>query len=1007
MAVASRKDFLDILLQSRLLPAAAVDDLRGQGDETADPRPLAKELAEDGRLTAWQARNLLAGRSRMIVGGHRLLDLISNSDTGGIYLAECLQSGRRPALKMLARALIADPRRTQAFLDSWQKVARVSHEHIARMYEVKREGERVFVLIERIRGKDVETHVGKHGPLGFEQAADIVRQTALALAAAHEAGVIHGDVRPANIMLDDAGNVKLLGLGLRPLLPNGHCDYAAPELDAAGAEVDGRADVYSLGATLYFLLTGAAPFPEGDEAAKRRQHREAMPQSLLDTRPETPPDLMKLCIRMMAKEPQHRFESAAVVAETMASWLETHAPLRAFRQRIKVVAETMASWLETHRASGGDQAPAPASEDAAHQPPASASRDDTSDVDAMLAAAMAGREDATGEPTMAQLEDKQESESDVDDALADMLAASEFDSAIREGDDEPPAPDEKPKASKGLNYGVGAGGGKLAGKKPATPLSSLDDEPDEPIPSKAPSSDETDASADAAESAGEVRKIFGIELKEGDKRPYIVGGAVGGVVVLALLWFYVIPFFFGGDGGNRRRTAQGPPPAPATQPVAPAEGSGESDPGQDGAATDGTGETEPDDGASGGEGSATNGDSPTDSTGGATDGDDGPTPPTEPTPGADGGETAGGANGATGEGEGGGEDPPAPVVHFFADMPTVVALPKLGTSTEEVVLGPVDLSPEASLSVKLLGGDVVGDISFFFRRSETGEAGPPLWRLLARKQGGANEPLVAKLWLREGQLVFQWEAFKADSPFTPLLDVVRSCVLELAVEGAEPHRMALRQPQPLPPLVVKLLQDSMAIQSSIDAAPPAASLKIEFTGVSEEFPEVAYDPSATIPAMGGKTIMRLSDKDGALVDIAISTAEDASLAITLAPTFDLARTYVGAGDKAAPTVAAIFREQTLKLYASRTDGALAENRANLGAVQERLNSTPSSLVASLTQKKQELEAALAAIEADVEKMNRLIDLALALHDKATIAYRVVAVYGDATVEIAATIQPEA
>ncbi len=189
------------------------------------------------------------------------------------------------------------------------------------------------------QSRDLQQMVKSGGPLDFLSAADFIRQAAARLDHIHKAGWIYRDVKPANLLVDQKKVVKLLDPGLvRPvggeyaaafvalnsLYRNvlGTADYLAPEqaLDSHG--VDGRADIYGLGCSLYFLLTGHPPFPNGTLPQRLMMHQNQPPPSILKDHPDAPPELVDICLKMMAKKPDQRYQSMAEVSQALTKWLE-------------------------------------------------------------------------------------------------------------------------------------------------------------------------------------------------------------------------------------------------------------------------------------------------------------------------------------------------------------------------------------------------------------------------------------------------------------------------------------------------------------------------------------------------------------------------------------------------------------------------------------------------------------------------------------------------------------
>ncbi|HEY5315792.1 MAG TPA: serine/threonine-protein kinase, partial [Pirellulales bacterium] len=211
-----------------------------------------------------------------------------------------------------------------------------------RAYDVDSDGNTHFIVMEYVEGRDLQQTVKKEGPLPYDRAAEYIRQSAEGLAHAHQVGLIHRDIKPANLLLDLRGTVKVLDMGLARFSDDkqasltvahdenvlGTADYLAPEQAINSHNVDPRADLYSLGCTLYFILTGHPPFPEGTLAQRLMKHQYEEPASILNDRADAPEDLLAICSRMMSKTVAGRFQSADEVSQALAAFL-AHKPIPA------------------------------------------------------------------------------------------------------------------------------------------------------------------------------------------------------------------------------------------------------------------------------------------------------------------------------------------------------------------------------------------------------------------------------------------------------------------------------------------------------------------------------------------------------------------------------------------------------------------------------------------------------------------------------------------------------
>src|SRR4051812_10747226 len=334
-APATIDDFLDVVRKSNQLDVVRLDaylDERRQKDTLPpDPRKLAALLIRDGLLTNFQAEQFLQGKYKGFhVGGYRILERLGSGGTGTVYLAEHEVMKRRAAIKILPPQLANAPAILERFRREAQAAAVLDHPNIVRAYDFRHEGSVHFLVMEYVEGPNLEDVMHRKGPLPVAAACDYARQAAVGLQHAHEAGLVHRDVKPANLLVDGTGTVKLLDLGLARFAPNGAesvtkkfdenmvmgtADYLAPEQALSLHDVDHRADVYSLGATLYALLAGEPPFHAGTITQKLLWHQMRDPTPLTRRRPDVPEEVCEVVARMMAKTADERYASCAEVAE--------------------------------------------------------------------------------------------------------------------------------------------------------------------------------------------------------------------------------------------------------------------------------------------------------------------------------------------------------------------------------------------------------------------------------------------------------------------------------------------------------------------------------------------------------------------------------------------------------------------------------------------------------------------------------------------------------------------
>jgi len=346
-------EFLTRLKKSRLL---AQDDLKDAAitiSQLADPSPqrIAEILVEDGFLTRYQAERLLEGDARgLVVDGYKLLEVLGAGGMGWVYIAEELETKWRVALKVLPDACRRDAGTWARFQLEAQAGMRLDHPNIVRTLSLRRAediyGPIHYVVMELVRGINLFELLLLRRKLDWQQACDIIMQTAQGLDHAHGDGLIHRDVKPENLLICSDGTVKILDFGLAMVDENdeefsmamifgqnrlGTADYISPEQYIDSYQIDERADIYSLGCTFYFALTGKVPFPFKTPAKKLKAHLKKKPKPILELRPDIPKRVAAIVHKMMAKRPENRIQSAAEVVRYLAPLAERRETLFNFR----------------------------------------------------------------------------------------------------------------------------------------------------------------------------------------------------------------------------------------------------------------------------------------------------------------------------------------------------------------------------------------------------------------------------------------------------------------------------------------------------------------------------------------------------------------------------------------------------------------------------------------------------------------------------------------------------
>lgn len=311
---------------------AIVDAIRST-TELAAPEALLTHLVAVQLLTPFQAAQLAEGRWRgFFVGPYRLTDRIGIGGMGRVYRAES-PDGEIVAVKLLDRNLFGDDVAYRRFIREALSAATVEHPNVVRQIRADLAVDPPYLVLEYVDGLPLQTAVAQHGPFNLGLAIECVRQAALGLQAIHDAGLVHRDVKPANLILTPDGCVKVLDLGIVRIIGAdsltdpasaqivlGTAEYLAPEQANDCSSVDIRADVYALGSTLYFLLTEHPPFTGSSTAEVIRLKQNTDPVELTQLRPEVPQELATVVSRMLSRIPGDRYPSPGEAADALAPW---------------------------------------------------------------------------------------------------------------------------------------------------------------------------------------------------------------------------------------------------------------------------------------------------------------------------------------------------------------------------------------------------------------------------------------------------------------------------------------------------------------------------------------------------------------------------------------------------------------------------------------------------------------------------------------------------------------
>lgn len=341
----SQSVFRHSALLSGLVNAAELDRatqavrtmLGGASVEAVPDRQVADKLVEMRVITNYQADQLMTGRTKFNLGPYIVTDFIGQGGMGQVFKAEHKVMGRPVAVKLLP-ASKSTPEAIANFMREIRTQAKLDHPNLVRAYDAGHEGKVHYLVTEYVPGMDLRRLIRTHGPLNLNQAASVIMYAALGLDYAHQSGLIHRDVKPGNILVTPSGLAKVSDLGLAGVLAEqdddpragkvvGTADYLSPEQIRAPREISKVSDIYSLGCTLYYAITGKVPFPGGTPANKARRHLEETPWHPRRFNPEINEEFVEIIADMMEKDPQDRLQSMTEVVTRLEPWASELATL--------------------------------------------------------------------------------------------------------------------------------------------------------------------------------------------------------------------------------------------------------------------------------------------------------------------------------------------------------------------------------------------------------------------------------------------------------------------------------------------------------------------------------------------------------------------------------------------------------------------------------------------------------------------------------------------------------
>lgn len=336
------EQFLDLVRKSGVADEKRLDAFLSK-NRAALPNEIPKVaalLVQNAVLTNFQAENIVQGKwKRFSIGKYKILERLGSGGFAQVYLCEHNLMRRRVAVKVLPVAKTKGSSALERFYLEARALVKLDHPNIVHIYDSDQDGDLHFLVLEYVDGASLQEIVQKTGPMSVLRACHYIAQAANALQHAHENGMVHRDVKPGNLLVDRSGVVKLLDLGLALKTDEdnqftkihddgtlGTADYLSPEQAMDSHDVDIRTDIYSLGVTFYFLLTGRPPFEGLPIADKLLAHQMKQPPPVSLYRGDVSPSLLAIINKMMAKKVENRFTTPGEVAEALAPFVQEPIP---------------------------------------------------------------------------------------------------------------------------------------------------------------------------------------------------------------------------------------------------------------------------------------------------------------------------------------------------------------------------------------------------------------------------------------------------------------------------------------------------------------------------------------------------------------------------------------------------------------------------------------------------------------------------------------------------------
>jgi serine/threonine protein kinase len=335
-------DLLPLIRRSGVLSDRQFEEISGMvrsGEYPTETRALAERLVAERILTEFQANRLLRNKAHgLVVGRYVILERLGAGNRGRVFKAQHRLMGRLTALKVIAPQIARRASSIARFHREMRLIGRLDHPNVIRAFDADQVGDLLYIVMEYVAGWSLDHVIEDRGPLPAAEVVDYMTQAAMGLAHAHERGIVHRDVKPPNLLLSEEGQIKVLDLGLSALMEAdsaasyatvagrivGTVNYMSPE-QAIAHNVDGRSDLFSLGCTMYQLLSARLPFPGETIAECLTLRIKGRSTPITDFRPDLSPRLVQLLEKLMARRPEERFQTAAEAAEALQTLADQEA----------------------------------------------------------------------------------------------------------------------------------------------------------------------------------------------------------------------------------------------------------------------------------------------------------------------------------------------------------------------------------------------------------------------------------------------------------------------------------------------------------------------------------------------------------------------------------------------------------------------------------------------------------------------------------------------------------